>query len=431
MLNQGNKAAIPRIYAPQSSVRSRIFGLNFYLLIIFFLSIYILPYLRVKFAFPLSIPIREFFAIILLYLNFNKILKMKFPLWLYFLVGVIFASFLISSNHSVAFITLRTILQFVLVYIFSRVVIKNERQLLYCLKMFYVIGFICLSMVIIQLVIDSIPIINIRESLDIGSARFGFFRLSSIFGNAVTTGMLLLIFLVQTIIVMKEGLKKYMLVICTSVGIISTISKAPIILMLVVLTVYLLYSLKTLSTRKFIKISLAIILLLYIGNIIVNNLSINSFNYMADVTLGEQMEEDLKSRLIEKGNMGIKKMSDKSCLTFLAGGGFDIAGQAASKIGGIRPHNAILEIFMTMGLIGLLIYGYIFILLVNIAIKIKPKTLLDIHFKGLAVGIVVTLISAALVDPHITHILMVPAFFLLGVSNLYKMVSYRKTRKIS
>lgn len=422
MLNQGNIAAIPRMYAPRSSVRSRRFGLNFWLLILFLLSIYILPYLRVKFGFPLLVPLREFFAIILFYINFNKIMKTRWPLWLYLLVGVLLGGFIISSNYSVAFITLRTILQFVLVYVFSRVVIKNKRQLLYCLRMFYVIGFICLFMIIIQLIIGPIEIINMRESLDIGSMRFGFARLSTIFGNTITTGMLLLIFLGQTITVMKEGFKKYVLIILTIVGIVTTISKASIIMMLAVLMLYLFYSLKTMNTRKFIKISLIIILSLCIAKITVNNLSINNLTYMANVTLVEQMEGDFQSRLIEKPAIGIKIMRDLSPLTFLVGAGFDTAGQAASRIGGIKPHNAVLEIFMTMGLMGLLIYGYIFILLVRMAIKVKPETLLDVHLKGLAIGVVVALMSAALVDPHITHILMLPAFFLLGVSKLYSYI---------
>jgi len=430
LLNQSNIAAIPRMHAPRLSLRSRRFGLNFWLLVLFLLSIYILPYLRVKFDFPSWIPIREFFAIILLFINFNKIMEMKCPLWMFFLIGVLFASFMISGNHSVAFVTFRTLFQFVLVYVFSCVVIKNERQLLYCLRMFYFIGFICLFMIIIQLIIGPIEIINMRESLDIGSFRFGFARLSTIFGNAITTGMLLLIFLGQILIVMKEGFKKYILMILTIVGTVATFSKAVIIIMLVIIMLYLFYSLKTLNTRKFTKISLIIILSLCVAKITVNNsLSINYLNYMGNLTLEEQIEEDLRSRVVEKPAIVIKTMRDLSPLTFLVGAGFDTAGQAASKIGGIKPHNAVLEIFMTMGLIGALIYGYIFMLLVHIAIKVKPKVLLDAHFKGLAVGVVVALISAALVDPHITHILMLPAFFLLGLSKLYRRISCIKSSK--
>jgi hypothetical protein len=410
-------------------------GLTNYLLLCYFLALYIMPYFRTMFNIPAWIATREVLFAILAVFLIGKRSKMYIPLYMYFYIMLIFTSFIISENKSVAFVTFRILVQFVGVYIFSKAFIKNESQVKLFCKFFYCVGLITILIIIMQTIVGPVPALNMHSEYDdeanmIAGMRFGLVRLATIFGNPITSGMLGLMFLVQVFTVNKRLILKMLLISCTCLGIVLTISKAPILLMLVILMYYSWKRIFNLGlVSKVVLLTIATCLLIPACLRIVSlpqSISteyLDTLKYMNNVSLDEQFNSDIETRFFEKPKLGIEMMRNISPLTFLVGAGYDIAGQAGAEMGiGIKPHNALLEIFMNLGLLGVMLYSYIFVLLIRFAIMIKPITKLDLHIKGLSLGLIATLLSSLVVDPHVTHVLMVPTFFLLAIRNSYNTI---------
>jgi len=396
------------------------------LLLCYFIALYIMPYFKVMFNVPSWVAVREMLFIMLLILVINTKSNQVIPLWMYLYIITLFTTLLLSNDLSVALITFRTLLQFVAVYIFTIKLITQENQVIMLCRFFYIVGFIAIIIINIQAIVGPIPVLNMYDSLSEASMRFGLARLSTIFGNTITSGMLELIFLVQVIVVNRQSISKHILVISTCTGIALTVSKAPVIVMLVILSFYA--TLKVLAMKIVTKTVLSLALLCAIFAL-ANKTTLEDYamyfdalNIMDNITMSDQLKSDSETRFLEKPKHGIDIMLSISPLTFLVGAGYDVAGQAAAAandLTAIRPHNAVFEIFMNMGLLGVILYGYFFIKLLLFAIKIKAITLLDKHLKGLSCGLVAALLSSLVVDPHVTHVLMVPAFFLLAIRNIY------------
>ncbi|MFZ4856340.1 MAG: hypothetical protein ACOYL3_08080 [Desulfuromonadaceae bacterium] len=402
------------------------------LLILFFISLYVSPYFKVQFSMPSWLMIREIlFAVLALKLLFCR-KNLNLPRWMLLYIYVLVISFAMSDNYSVAFTTLRTLLQFVAVYIFSRVFITDKQSIIFYCKLFYIFGMSGVVLIIFQLIYGPVPVLNMYASLDEASMRYGYVRLSTIYGNTITSAMLIIIFCSQ-VYYLNKRLTKIILLCCAVLSIIASFSKAPSIV-LFLLMIYFYYESYFKNRPKNNKISPAVIILsfilllalFYVGVYFLPQL--NNQNFVQDVSINEQLSSDTSVRFVDKPKVALDKMLDIGPYTLLIGAGFDAAGQAAAELAnGIKPHNALVEIFITMGVLGILVYGNMFALLVKLVAGIKTKNDLDLHVKSLAVGVIAALLSALVVDPHVTHVLMVPAFFLLGISDSYKNLLYNET----
>jgi len=381
---------------------------------------YVIPYLREVFGLPSWIAVRELFLGIPLILMSYKGATPKIPVWLFLYSVLLLSSVLVSEERGVALITFTILIRFVFVYIFATEYIKTNDQIIIFCKLFYILGFIAVIMILLQGVLGPIPIINMYLATDEASMRFGMVRLSTIYGNTITSAMLLLIFLFQVIYIHKRNILKLVFIVLTGVSIILTVSKAPI----AILVVAILYLIIKEFIRTTIVYRIIVMLLLMIALLISRTYFyqkaediIYAIQLVDKVNTSEQFGSDAKDRLIEYPQRIFNTMMDRGFPSLIIGAGFDIAGQAAATEGsGIRPHNAIIEILATMGLVGVFIYSYIFFAVARIAIIVKPATLVNKHLKGLAAGVTAALISALFVDPHVTNVLMIPAFFLLAVT---------------
>lgn len=389
-------------------------------LLFFYLALYTIPYFRAVFGVPSWVAARELLLGLLVILMLYKGATLKIPVWFFLYVILLLSSFLASENRSIALVTLTILIRFVFIYIFTTNYIKtDEQKLLFC-RLFYILGIIGLFLILLQGVLGPIPVINMYLATDESSMRFGMVRLSTIYGDTISSAMLLLIFLFQVIYIHKRGIFKVSLILLISVSIVLTVSKAPITILAVTIMFLLIKKLIEITV-----ISKIIVLLLLMTTVLVLKPyvyqeiedAIYAIELIDKVNTSDQFTSDTKSRLFEKPQEIFNTMMDRGFPTLIIGAGFDVAGQAAATEGdGIRPHNAIIEIFATMGFAGVFIYCYIFLAVARIALVIKPTTLTNKHLKGLASGVVAALISALFVDLHVTNVLMVPTFFLLAVA---------------
>ncbi|MCY2987505.1 MAG: hypothetical protein NTY19_06535 [Planctomycetota bacterium] len=383
-----------------------------------------MPYVRVWYDVPRSLAVREIFAAALFVLTLDVIgpLLVAAPGWFWLMCVANGLGLLVSEHLSPAFETFRTAAQFPLVYLFSASFVRTGRDIIAGCRVIAAIQFAALGIILVQILAGPIEQLNLYPAMDEGSQRFGAVRLGTVFGNPISSCMMLLILLWQFGTSVQRFWLRTGVVAAVCAVSAFTISFAPLVVMAMssgILVLARSVFLTRVSVFRVVKIgalSVCVLAGLYWGAV-----PILKSQFVDRIGGGQTVEDyaadQLEFRFVTSFHNAYRAFQSRGWQSLLTGCGFDTAGQAAVRFGAedaFRPHNVFLEVTVTMGLIGAAAYMWMLWDLARCTLAIRPKTPAGIRAKGLGLGVLAAVCSAVVVDPHLTQVIMIPLMFLLA-----------------
>jgi hypothetical protein len=387
------------------------------ILLAYFASLYVMPYLMVRFDLPRAFAIREVLAIVLLCLVLRHIgvVVHRTPPWIWVLAVAYLLGALVAERVDVALVAVRTLGQFLAVYIFSLALVRSSQSFILGCRFFLGIGATALGMIVFQLMAGPADWLNIYPSFDEGSQRFGLVRLGTVFGNPITSCMILLVLFWQVALQVRSAVWRWTITAGLCVAAASTISIAPLVVL--ALSVGLVATarpalLRSMSAKRILQIAIA--LLLIVGAIAYVVSTVDGAMVPGGRTVSSHITAELESRFVERVGRAAEIMERRGWLLPI-GYGLDVAGQGSATMtpgAGFRPHNAIMEILLTMGVLGLLAYVALFWDLTRRILRLNPDTMAKRAARALGLGVIAAFGAGLTVDVHLTAAVMVPFFYL-------------------
>lgn len=387
--------------------------------IIFISALYLAPYFRVQHGMGEYLIIREALGAGLVAAIWPRLLEIapRIPVWFYLMLAANLFGLLLSDDYGTAFLTLRSLMQFSCVYVFTAAVVQRQAEFMAVCRLHIALGIVTVGCVLVQALLGPIDFLNIYPAYDEASQRFGLNRYGSFFGNSITTAMFIVIIYWQFAFFRLRRFARVGIAVIALGSVALTLSKAPAALMSLSVAVVLFAPQYIIRPYLSIKDALRPILVLVLASIGIAMLPGYDQIIMDEKTVKEHIAEDIRYRTVDKYALTEEALKRKGGLAILFGCGFDSAGQAAAEhtIDGFRPHNVILEVFVTMGVLGVAAYVLAIIEVIGNLLRVDGRSSIGIWVKGLALGTMCAFASAAFVDPHVTNVIMVPFFVVAAV----------------